>query len=101
MSEKVRIAEESRPRLPRHIRLQRDEVRQRWVIQAPERILVPDETAVAILTLADGAATVGGIVDRLAEQYRAPRDVIATDVIALLQDLADQGFLIDAAETTP
>jgi pyrroloquinoline quinone biosynthesis protein D len=91
------ISEASRPVLPRHVRLQRDEARQRWVIQAPERILLPDATAVAILELVDGKRTVGVIADRLAELYHAPREIIATDVVAMLQDLADQGYLEEAA----
>jgi pyrroloquinoline quinone biosynthesis protein D len=98
MTEALRVGEQSRPCLPRHMRLQRDEARQRWVIQAPERILLPDETAVTILQMADGVRTVGVIVDRLAEQYQAPREVICGDVIALLQDLADQGFLVERKE---
>ena len=30
----------------------------------------------------------------------APRDAIATDVVAMLQDLADKGFLTEAREKT-
>jgi pyrroloquinoline quinone biosynthesis protein D len=92
---RVWINEESRPALPRHVRLSRDETRQRWVILVPERVLLPDETAIEILELTDGKTTLGAIVDQLAEKYRADRAVIAADVVALLQDLADQGFLID------
>ena len=33
------------PRLPRHIKLRFDKQRDRWVVLAPERVLVPDETA--------------------------------------------------------
>jgi pyrroloquinoline quinone biosynthesis protein D len=91
------ISEATRPMLPRHVRLQRDETRQRWVIQAPERVLLPDESAVAILELVDGQRTVAGIADHLAALYAAPREVIAGDVVALLQVLADQGYLEEAA----
>jgi pyrroloquinoline quinone biosynthesis protein D len=97
----VQIGEASRPQLPRHIRLQRDEARQRWVIQAPERVLVPDETAVEILQMTDGTTTVAAMVDRLAAKYQAPRSTIAADVVALLQDLADQGYLIDRRGSPP
>jgi len=88
----------SRPRLLRHIVLKRDEARDRWVILAPERVLVPDETAAEIVGMADGVATVAAIVDRLAEKYQAPREVIAADVLAMLQDLADQGYLVEGEE---
>jgi pyrroloquinoline quinone biosynthesis protein D len=41
---------------------------------------------------------VAGVVDHLAEKYAAPREAISTDVIAMLQDLADKGFLTEARE---
>ena len=87
------LSELSRPKLAPHIVLKRDEARSRWVILAPERVLVPDETAAEIVAMTDGVATVAEIVDRLAEKYNAPRDEIAGDVIEMLQDLADQGYL--------
>jgi pyrroloquinoline quinone biosynthesis protein D len=96
----ISVSETSRPVLPRHARLKFDETRQRWVILAPERVLAPDEIAVEVLHLCDGARSVGTIVDQLAEKYAAGRDAIATDVIAMLQDLADKGFLTEAREKT-
>ncbi len=87
------LSELSRPKLAPHIVLKRDEARGRWVILAPERVLVPDETAAEIVAMTDGVATVAEIVDRLSEKYNAPRDEIAGDVIEMLQDLADQGYL--------
>ena len=36
----------------------------------------------------------------LAVKYTADRDAIGTDVIAMLQDLADKGFLTQAKEKT-
>jgi pyrroloquinoline quinone biosynthesis protein D len=41
------------------------------------------------------------MVDTLVAKYAAPREAIATDVIAMLQDLADKGFLTEARERTP
>ena len=40
------------------------------------------------------------MIDQLAEKYTAERGAIATDVIAMLQDLADKGFLTEAREKT-
>ena len=75
-----------------------DEVRQRWTILAPERLMLPDEQAVEILQLVDGKTGVSAIVDSLAARYdQAPRDLIAKDVTAMLQDLADKGCLARAA----
>jgi pyrroloquinoline quinone biosynthesis protein D len=97
----ISVSETSRPVLPRHARLKFDDTRKVWVILAPERVLAPDETAVEVLQLCDGIRSVGGIIDGLAQKYAAPREAISTDVIAMLQDLADKGFLTEAREKTP
>ncbi|HET7125233.1 MAG TPA: pyrroloquinoline quinone biosynthesis peptide chaperone PqqD [Bradyrhizobium sp.] len=96
----ISVSEASRPLLPRHARLKFDETRQRWVILAPERVLAPDEIAVEVLQLCDGARSVEAMIDQLAAKYTADRDTIAADVIAMLQDLADKGFLTEAREKT-
>ena len=96
----ISVSEASRPVMPRHARLKFDEVRQRWVILAPERVLAPDDIAVEILQLCDGARSVTQMIDQLAAKYTADRDAIGTDVIAMLQDLADKGFLTEAREKT-
>jgi pyrroloquinoline quinone biosynthesis protein D len=97
----ISVSEASRPILPRHTRLKYDETRQVWVILAPERVLAPDEIAVEVLQLCDGVRSVADMVDQLAARYAAERNAIATDVIAMLQDLADKGFLTEARERTP
>ena len=92
------LTEDSRPVLPRYARLHHDKTRGRWVLLVPERVLVPDDTAVEILHRCDGARTLGSIIDELASKYVADRDTIGNDVIAMLQDLIDKGFLVAAAE---
>ncbi|KRR19178.1 pyrroloquinoline quinone biosynthesis protein PqqD [Bradyrhizobium lablabi] len=99
-SRNISVSEESRPKLPRHAKLKFDETRQVWVILAPERVLAPDEIAVEVLQLCDGVRSVGDIIDQLTIKYTAPREAIGTDVIAMLQDLADKGFLTEAREKT-
>ncbi len=99
-SRNITVSETSRPKLPRHARLKFDETRQVWVILAPERVLAPDEIAVEVLQLCDGVRNVADMVDQLSIKYAAPRDAIATDVIGMLQDLADKGFLTEAREKT-
>jgi len=79
-----------------HIVFRFDEVRQRWIILAPERLMLPDEQAVEILKLVDGKTGVSAIVDSLAARYQAPRELIATDVTTMLQDLTDKGCLAGA-----
>jgi pyrroloquinoline quinone biosynthesis protein D len=99
-SRNISVTEASRPILPRHAKLRFDETRQRWVILAPERVLAPDEIAVEVLQLCDGARNVDAIVDTLAAKYAADRAAIATDVVAMLQDLADKGFLVETREAS-
>jgi pyrroloquinoline quinone biosynthesis protein D len=99
-SRNITVSKTSRPRLPRHAKLKFDETRQRWVILAPERVLAPDEIAVEVLQLCDGVRSVDQMIEQLAEKYAADRDAIGTDVIAMLQDLADKGFLTEAREKT-
>ena len=99
-SRNISVSEASRPVLPRHARLKFDETRQVWVILAPERVLAPDEIAVEVLQLCDGVRSVEAVIDLLAEKYSAERGAIAIDVIAMLQELADKGFLTEAREKT-
>ena len=94
MTDRVLIDEGSVPKLPNHVKLRFNEQRKQWVVLAPERRLVPDETSVEILQNCDGEVSVSGMIDVLAEKYNAPRDIIGKDVIELLQGLADKGFIV-------
>lgn len=95
------VAEHSVPTLARGTRLRYDEARQRWVLLVPERVMAPDEIAVEILQLCDGQRSVAAIIDQLAEAYAAPREEIGADVIAMLQDLAGSGFVVEARKAAP
>ena len=77
----------SRPRLPRGVKLRRDEVRGRWTLLAPERIFEVDATAAAVLELCDGERDLASIVAELARRYNAPEALIEKDVVAMLGDL--------------
>ncbi len=83
----------SLPRLPRHVKLRFDQRRNRWIVLAPERVLMPDEIAVEILKLCDGKTSVSAIIESLAAVYEASAEEIGEDVAELLQDLADKGFV--------
>lgn len=87
------VASTAKPRLPRGVRLRHDEVRNVWLLLAPERVLNPDAIAVTVLKLCDGDRTVDGIIDELAAAYAAPREQIETDVKKMLGDLADKRVL--------
>lgn len=82
-----------RPSLPRFVKLRHDPGRGRWILLAPERVFNPDEIAVAVLKKCDGERSVADIAAILADEYQAPADVILSDVIDMLQDLADKGVL--------
>jgi pyrroloquinoline quinone biosynthesis protein D len=83
-----------RPKLQSFVRLQYDDTRERWVLQAPERVLVLDETGKDIVVLCDGKLSIGAIVERFVAVYDAPRDVISHDVNAVIQLLNDKGMLV-------
>ena len=87
------VSQGTRPYLPTYLKLRHDAGRGRWILLAPERVLTPDQTAVAVLKLCDGKRTVEEIVEALTKEYSAPTDVIRADVLDLLQGLADKGYL--------
>ena len=87
------VTQETRPFLPAYLKLRHDAGRGRWILLAPERVLTPDDTAVAVLKLCDGKRTVEDIVEALAKEYSAPADVIRADVLDMLQGLADKGYV--------
>ena len=81
------------PAFNRGFRLRHDAVRKAWVVLAPERLFLLDEPAVEVLKLVDGARTVPDIIDALAAKFDAPRETIAADVTAMLQDLVVKGAI--------
>ena len=81
------------PRFAPGTRLHHDRARDRWVVMAPERMFVPDETALEVLRLIDGARDADAIIDSLAAKFDAPREVIAADVQAMLADLRGRGAI--------
>jgi len=87
------VENNSLPSLPRHVKMRFDQRRGRWIVLAPERVLMPDEVAVEILKLCDGATSVSTIVEKLAKIYDASAEEIGEDVAEMLQDMADKGFV--------
>jgi pyrroloquinoline quinone biosynthesis protein D len=83
----------SKPRLPRGVRLKHDELRQEWLLLAPERVLKTDAIAVEILKRCTGERTIDEIVDELASLYTADRTRIEADVRAMLTSLASKRLL--------
>ena len=86
-------AEATVPKLAAGVRLQYNKVRGCWILLAPERVIVPDETALEILRRCDGRASLGAIIDELAASYDEERAVIAEDVRKMVDELAEKGIL--------
>jgi pyrroloquinoline quinone biosynthesis protein D len=91
--ERLILSAASKPSLARHVKLRMDDTRNRWVLLAPERLLSPSATAVAVLQLCDGVQPVDSIAGKLAAEYNAPKAAILDDILPLLQDLADKGYV--------
>jgi pyrroloquinoline quinone biosynthesis protein D len=85
--------EQAVPRFAPGVRLKYDEARTCWVVLAPERVLMPDETALEILRRCDGQANLATIIDGLTASYDVDRAVISADVRALIEDLTNKGIL--------
>ncbi|MBP2231551.1 pyrroloquinoline quinone biosynthesis protein D [Azospirillum agricola] len=89
------IAESDRLRLAPGVMLRHDRLRGQWMLMGPERLLVLDDMALAVIRAATGpeAGDVAQAIDRLAAEYDAPRDEISADVLELLTDLRNKGYL--------
>jgi pyrroloquinoline quinone biosynthesis protein D len=84
------LSGEARPGLAPGVRLTFDKARDQWVVLAPERVLVPDETALEILQRCNGTRQLTDIVDELATAYSADRNEIEHDVKELLVSLIEK-----------
>jgi pyrroloquinoline quinone biosynthesis protein D len=81
------------PQLRRGVRRQFDTTRNAAILMAPERVIMLDDIADAILSECDGAATVGDIVARLAARFEAPETEVQPDVLAFFEDLIEKGLI--------
>lgn len=81
---------DSRPALPRHVRMHFDPHRGAWALLSPEKVLWPDEISLAILRRCDGRAPVGQIARELAAEYGADEAEVQADILAFLQDWSDR-----------
>lgn len=90
---RLTISADSKAVLAAHARLRHDPAQGRWVLLVPEKVLHPSETAVEVLQHCDGARSVRDVAAALASLYAAPVDTILADIVPLLQDLADKGYV--------
>ena len=89
----TQMSDNSRPRLPRGVRLTHNEAQGGWVLLAPERVFKADAVTAEILKRCTGEATLTAIVDDLATTFTAPRERIHADVVKLLGGLAEKKLL--------
>ena len=85
------MTESARPRLRRGVRLIVDRPSGRPILLGPERALLLEGPAHAIVALLDGRRTLDEIVDALAA--RAPRALVRADVAAFLARLAERRMI--------
>ncbi|WP_082109413.1 pyrroloquinoline quinone biosynthesis peptide chaperone PqqD [Azospirillum thiophilum] len=91
-----RIGESDRLRLAPGVMLRNDRRRGQWMLMAPERLLVLDEMALAVVRACVGqdVADLAAGIDRLTAEYDAPRAEVAADVLELLTDLRNKGYVV-------
>ena len=99
------ILTSSFPKLAAKARLKFDKVREKHLLLLPERVVVLNETAAAILTLCDGRQTVPAITEKMraslltdtkaADAGELP-DVttMEADISKFLQEMEDQGWVV-------
>ena len=82
-------------KLHRHAKLRFDKARDKWIILAPERVFELDEIAYEVISRCDGERTVTDVVNELCLKFdQVEREVIMNDVVGMLQNLADKGFVV-------
>jgi coenzyme PQQ biosynthesis protein PqqD len=79
--------------LPHGVRLKFDDMRDQWMMLAPERVLKLDPVAAEIMKLVDGARTIEIIVDDLSSRFEIEREQVSSDVRAFLAQLAAKRML--------
>lgn len=92
----VAVDEAARARLAPGVVLRQDKTRGYWTLQGPERVLVLDDNALAVVRAAIEAPgrTLADAIDALAAEFDAPRGELAGDVLELVADMRDRGFVV-------
>ena len=78
--------------LPHGSRLHRCEVRGRWTLLVPERVLFPCPITTDVLQRLD-AGTLGEIAQAMGEEYEAPPELVLADIAEILTDLVERGHV--------
>ena len=95
MPKLITLNNKSIPKLPRHAKLRYDNARKKWIINAPERVLELDDIAAEIMQLVNSTDSIDDIVNSLLKKFKdADKNEIYKDVICMLQNLAEKGFIV-------
>ena len=78
---------------PSFARLKHCDVRDAWLLLVPERVLFPCPTTTDILQRLETPKALGALAAELANQYDASADEILTDMVGLLGDLVEKGYV--------
>ncbi len=87
------LALEAVPRLKPGVRRRFDAARGQHILLAPERVLVLDDIANAVLEKLDGATNIEALCAALAKQYETELETVRADVVELLSGLHDKGMI--------
>ncbi|HVJ34667.1 MAG TPA: pyrroloquinoline quinone biosynthesis peptide chaperone PqqD [Terriglobia bacterium] len=88
------IPETARPHLSPGVKLQFDRTREQWILQAPERVFVLDDTAYEIVLRCTGEVSLQALVRDLSNAFDADEVEIAGDVEALLESLIEKRVVV-------
>jgi pyrroloquinoline quinone biosynthesis protein D len=88
------VSPASRPRIAAKARLKWDRHAQKHMLLYPERGLVLNDSAAAIVELCDGASTIGEIARALAARAGRSAETIEADVIAFVEAMHRRGLLV-------
>lgn len=80
-----------RPVLLRGARLHYDQVREKHMLLMPERVVILNEEAAAILALCDGQRTVADVAATLEAEYEA--EGLLDDVTEFIADFIEKGWV--------
>ena len=95
MTKLLNLNENDIPKLPRHAKLRFDEARNKWIINAPERVFELDEIAAEVMQLVNGKSSISEIVEILVKKFDgATQEIVKKDVLSMLQPLAEKGFIV-------
>ena len=87
------VAAQSVPLLRRGVRRHFDATRAQHVLQGPERVILLDDIANAIIELCDGTRDVATIAQILAQRYAAEQAQVQPDVTEFIAALYEKGLV--------